>query len=173
MTKPTMWLCAQQRLRSAWTSPVWSESSLSTWRKLESLATHWVHSKDADQTGRMPRLIWVFAGHMLTLLVLSWGGSYEHCHEIMALFVLCKLIAQPSSGARDLIFGWTLVYNTSCANSKGFGETAQMCRLTWSFAGRLCDKSTMILWAGSYANNWAMSLGKPAFWVVRPGKTYM
>ena len=31
--------------------PVWSESSLSTWRKLGSLATHWVHSKDSDQTG--------------------------------------------------------------------------------------------------------------------------
>ena len=42
--------------------PVWSESSLSAWRKLGSLATHWVHSEDFDQTGRMPRLIWVFAG---------------------------------------------------------------------------------------------------------------
>ena len=40
--------------------PVWSESSLSVWRKLESLATHWAHSEDSDQTGRMPRLIWVF-----------------------------------------------------------------------------------------------------------------
>ena len=42
--------------------PVWSESSLSPWGKLESLATHWVHSEDSDQTGRMPKLIWVFAG---------------------------------------------------------------------------------------------------------------
>ena len=42
--------------------PVWSESSLSAWRKLGSLATHWAHSEDTDQTGRMPRLIWVFAG---------------------------------------------------------------------------------------------------------------
>ena len=31
--------------------------------KLGSLAVHWAHSEDADQTGRMPRLIWVFAGH--------------------------------------------------------------------------------------------------------------
>ena len=43
-------------------SPVWSESSLSTWRKLGSLAIHWVRSKDSDQTGQMPRLIWDFAG---------------------------------------------------------------------------------------------------------------
>ena len=54
--------------------PVWSESLLSVWRKLGSLATHWAHSENSDQTGRMPRLIWVFAGRTLTLLVLSWGG---------------------------------------------------------------------------------------------------
>ena len=38
--------------------PVWSESSLSAWRKLRSLATHWAHSEDSDRNG----LIWVFAG---------------------------------------------------------------------------------------------------------------
>ena len=32
---------------------VWSESLLSAWRKLGSLATHWAHSEDSDQTGRM------------------------------------------------------------------------------------------------------------------------
>ena len=55
--------------------PVWSESSLSAWRKLGSLATHWVHSEDSDQTGQMCRLIWVFAGRTLILLVLARGGS--------------------------------------------------------------------------------------------------
>ena len=52
-----------------------------------SSATHWVLSEDSDrpghrsaktdQTGRMRRLIWVFAGRTVTLLVLSWGGWYE------------------------------------------------------------------------------------------------
>ena len=55
--------------------PVWSESSLSAWRKLGSLATHWAHSEDSDQTGRMPRLIWVFAGRTVILLVLSWTAQ--------------------------------------------------------------------------------------------------
>ena len=55
--------------------PVWSESLLSAWRKLGSLATHWVHSKDSYQTVRMSRLIWVFAGRTVTLLVLSCHGS--------------------------------------------------------------------------------------------------
>ena len=55
--------------------PGWSEPSLSTWRKLGSLATHWVHSEDSDQTLYMPRLNWVFAGRTVILLVLSLGGS--------------------------------------------------------------------------------------------------
>ena len=57
--------------------PVWSESSLYAWRKLGSLATHWAQSEDSDQTGRMPRLIWVFAGRTVTLLVLSCRGSFN------------------------------------------------------------------------------------------------
>ena len=62
MTKQTKW-----HVRPAKTSmklgirPVWSESLLSAWRKLGSSATHWAHSEDSYQTGRMPRLIWVFA----------------------------------------------------------------------------------------------------------------
>ena len=56
--------------------PVGSESSLSAGRNLELLATHWAHSEDSGQTGRMPRLIWVFAGRTLILLVLSWGDSF-------------------------------------------------------------------------------------------------
>ena len=63
MTKPTKWLCAQQRLRSAWASVQSDQSSLSAWRKLGPLATHWAHSEDSDQTEWMPWLIWVFAGH--------------------------------------------------------------------------------------------------------------
>ena len=54
--------------------PVWSQSSLSAWRKLGSLATHWAHSEDSEQTGRMPRLSWVFngrTGHIVGFVVLQ------------------------------------------------------------------------------------------------------
>ena len=78
MTKPTMWLCAQRRLRSAWASAQSDQSSLSAWRTVGSLATRWAHSEGSDQIGRMPRLIWVFVGRIATLLVLSWGGSYRN-----------------------------------------------------------------------------------------------
>ena len=64
ITKPTKWHVRQAKSRiNLGIRPVWSESSLSAWGKLGSLATHLAHSKDSDQTGRMPRLIWVFAGH--------------------------------------------------------------------------------------------------------------
>ena len=49
MAKPAKWVCAQWRLRSAWAS---------------AKGPRFLHvdSEDSDQTGRMPRLIWVFAG---------------------------------------------------------------------------------------------------------------
>ena len=60
-------------------SPIWLDSSLSAWRKLGSLAIHLTHSEDSDQTGRMPRLIWVFAGHSCHLfLVLSFMVFFQY-----------------------------------------------------------------------------------------------
>ena len=70
-------MCVQRRLRSVWASAQSYQSSLSARRKLGSLANHWAHSEDSDQTGRMPRLIWIFAGRTVILLVLSWGGSFD------------------------------------------------------------------------------------------------
>ena len=37
----------------------------------------------SDQTGRMPRLIWVFAGRTLILLVLSCRGSYTTASKFL------------------------------------------------------------------------------------------
>ena len=63
MAKPTKWKVRPAKIQiSLGTRPVWSDSSLSTWKNLWSLATYWAHSEDSDQTGRMPRLIWVFVG---------------------------------------------------------------------------------------------------------------
>ena len=81
MTKPTKWLCAQRRLRSDWASAQSDQSSLSAWRKLGSLATHLAQIEDSDQTGRMPRLIWVFAGRTVTLLV---------CHVVAQIVLQCN-----------------------------------------------------------------------------------
>ena len=63
MTKPTKWLCAQRRLRSAWASAQSDQSSLYVQWVAKDLSFLYPESRDTDQTGRMPRLIWFFAGH--------------------------------------------------------------------------------------------------------------
>ena len=61
---------APSKERSAWAL---TQSSLSAWRKLWSLATHWAHIEDSDQTGRIFMLIWVFGGRTDTVgFVMSW-----------------------------------------------------------------------------------------------------
>ena len=62
LTKPTKW---PVRL-------VWSVSSLLAWRKLGSLATHWAHSEDADQTGRMRSESLLGAHCHFVGFVMSW-----------------------------------------------------------------------------------------------------
>ena len=63
MTKPTK--CAPS-----------DQSSLCAWWVAKDLSFLHVDSEDADQTGWMPRLIRVFAGRTLILLVLSCHGSF-------------------------------------------------------------------------------------------------
>ena len=53
-------VCAQWRLRSA--CAVWSESSLCAQWVAKDPRVLRADSEDSEQTGRMPRLIWVFAG---------------------------------------------------------------------------------------------------------------
>ena len=63
MTKPTKWPVRPAKTQfSLGIRPVWSETLLSAWRNIGPLTTYWAPSEDSDQTGRMPRLIWVFAG---------------------------------------------------------------------------------------------------------------
>ena len=61
MIKPTKWLRSQRRLRSAWASAQFDQSSLCTqWVAKDQAFFMW--TMKTDQTGWMPRLIWVFAG---------------------------------------------------------------------------------------------------------------
>ena len=111
MTKPTNWLCAQRRLRSAWASAQADQSldcpheeslgpKLPTERTVKTLIRlggcpgwsvfvvrmkkAWVlsyllsTSEDSDQTGRMPRLIWFFAGHTGNFVVFVMRRLIRH-----------------------------------------------------------------------------------------------
>ena len=63
VTKPTKWHVRPAKTQiSLDIRPFWSESSLcAEWVAKDPRFLH-ADSKDSDQTGRMPRLIWVFAG---------------------------------------------------------------------------------------------------------------
>ena len=65
MTKPTKWpVHTAKTLISLGIRPVWSMYSLSAWRNLGSLATHWIFSALRRLLWRrMARLIWIFVGH--------------------------------------------------------------------------------------------------------------
>ena len=89
MTKPTKWVCAQRRLWSDWADDSGHPGHPPSLIRVFAVRLKWVakdpsfphtDSEDSDQTGhdqtgRMPRLIWVFAGRTLILLVLSCRGS--------------------------------------------------------------------------------------------------
>ena len=119
--------------------PAWSESSLSAWRKLGSLATHWghsedsdqpghPHSEDSDQTGRMPRLIWLFAGHRLILLVLSWDGLYLENSTY-------KFSIPGRTWKRQLISSWQLsVFMMQSSLSYNFFFYWKLLHLTMKFS---------------------------------------
>ena len=86
VTKPTKWLCAQRRLRSAWASALSDQSLLcAQWEAKDPGFLH-ADSEDSDQTGRMPRLIWVLAGRTCHFVgfVRSWLRWPLHrlwCHK--------------------------------------------------------------------------------------------
>ena len=124
MRKPTKWLCAQRRLRSAWASAQSDQSSLyPQWVAKDPIFLH-ANSKDSDQTGRMPRLICVFAGRTLTLLV-----------------VMRQLICEWSS-VRILQWSWGFQTDWSVQNSVDPDETLisvyAVCYSIWIFWKHYC-----------------------------------
>ena len=91
--------------------------------------------------------------------IAEWQLILEHLrkikeltHEIMAPIALCKLNFQTricsnplGPAATHLIFGQTLhlLPYFMCVNSEGYGETVQMCSLTWTFA--VCEQRRLWL----------------------------
>ena len=68
MTKPTKWPARQIKRRSTWASVQSDQSSLSAWRKLGSLATHWMHNEDWSDCADAQADLSLRWAHML----LSW-----------------------------------------------------------------------------------------------------
>ena len=84
MTKPTKWYVLPAKTQmSLGFHPVWSEPSLcAQWVAKDPSFLH-ADSKDSDQTGQIPRLIWVFAGHTghfvgFVTMWLNWAKLMVH-----------------------------------------------------------------------------------------------
>ena len=70
MTKPTKWHVRPTKTQiSLCIRPVWSESSMYTQYVAKDPSFLHADSEDSDQTGRMPSLIWVFAGRTCHFVV--------------------------------------------------------------------------------------------------------
>ena len=84
MTKPTKWHVRPAKTQiSLGIRPVWSESSLSAWRKLGPFATHWAHSEDwSDWADAQADL-----SHLWVRMPFCW-----FCHEAahMSFWPLCE-----------------------------------------------------------------------------------
>ena len=96
--------------------PVWSEISLCTqWVAKDPRFLHG-DSEDSDQTGRMPRLIWVFAGHTCHFVgfVMRRWFNYDDSKTIWADHIVCQImdrqnLFRPNSLIlynNDIIFGF-------------------------------------------------------------------
>ena len=121
--------------------PVWPESLLCTqWVAKDPSFLH-VDSEDSDQTGRMPRLIWVFAGR-----------TYRFVGFVMRRFILSSKFSNPWEKGSQ--------HHVACDPSKGMHShqvrrypsllvklkivsntvLAPIGRLTWTFIVHLCGK---------------------------------
>ena len=102
MTKPTKWHVRPAKTQiSLGIRSDWSESSLSAYRNYGSLAIHRAHNEDFDQTGWMPRLIWVFGGRtsnfvrlvmqrIKSIWVTSWENRPSEIYDHVRLKPACS-----------------------------------------------------------------------------------
>ena len=135
-------MCAQRRLISLGIRPVRSDSSLSAWRKLGLLATHWAHNEDSDHSGQMPRLIWVFAArtcHFVGFVIRwlkskldrpyrRWKGTRVQIQKGRKRDKVLRTREPPNDKTNKL----------ACASSEDSDQPGYPPSLIWIFAGRTC-----------------------------------
>ena len=99
MTKPTKWHVRLAKTQiSLGVRPVWSVFSVRM-KKAWVLSYPLGHSKDADQTGWMPRLIWVFAGSTCHFVgfVMRRLISFVFCYIYFFIFDVKSAISKKAS----------------------------------------------------------------------------
>ena len=139
MTKPTKWPLRPVKTQiSLGIRPIWSESSGAQWVAKDSSFLH-ADSKDSDQTGRTPRLNWVFAGRTchfvgfvmrrlicfqtpFTLLYI-WFFIKISYNLVVQVYHFTIVIMSPNFGLGDILF---LPRSSVCLS-----VTNCFCSVTW------------------------------------------
>ena len=109
--------------------PVWSEALLCAQWIAKDTSILQADSEDSNQTGRMPRLIRVFAGRTLILLVLSCRGPFHLGPSRRSVMIYHHMLLSPCDRSPSAFL------HNSCLRTAN-----ALARLAWAFAGRLCDK---------------------------------
>ena len=179
VTKPTKWSVRPAKTQiSLGIRPVWSESSLPAWRSIGSSATHLAHCKDSGQTGRMPRLTWVFAGRTANdprfLHADSedcqtgrfFAGRTTHLSRLVTKqtkWSVRTAKTQISLGIRPVwsessLPAWRSIASsaTHLAYCKDSGHTGRMPRLIWAFAGRTANDPRLLHADSEDWSDWAV-----------------
>ena len=78
----------------------------------------------------------------IKVMLPKWAPSSEFVSSSIPSWQILTAHAQPFRRARDLAFCLKVPLDSLLvwASSGGSGETAQMRRLAWTFAARICDK---------------------------------
>ena len=130
MTDPTRWPVRPTKTQiSQGIRPVWS-SQCAQWVAKDPSFLH-ADSEDSDQTARMPRLIWVFTGRTLILLVLSCRGSKGFIVPICKSFICCQSDSYLAYVRRKLLEAKT--------------ARLQMLQFAWAFPLHLCVQADLYL----------------------------
>ena len=121
---------------------VWSESSLCAEWVARDPSFLLADSEDSDQTGRMPRLIWVFAGCTVTSLVLSCRGSIMRTVKLQITPVFAvrmkklRILCYQESAQRTLVSDTQTFFSLRRAH-KSF------CRLCWALCSILPSRGLL------------------------------
>ena len=125
--------CAPSEDCSAWASAESDQSLLSAWRNTGPLTTYWAHSEDSDQTGQMPRLIWVFAGRTS----FCWRLKCREAAQMSAVHQVLTVILETFWNLTNLR-GITLVSLRSSSvnlqpNEPAINENQMICnQMSWN-----------------------------------------
>ena len=97
--------------------PVWSESSLcAQWVAKDLMFLH-VDSKDSDQTGRMPRLIWVRWAHMPYCWFCREAAHITNCLHIIICITFCKIFC-PGQNMQQTFLKFVEIHFCLCQKYK-------------------------------------------------------